>query len=718
MRLSIVAALVLGGCSGESPTLPGAPPTPNAPPATAPEPPTEAPATGRISVTDDDLILAELISGDMTGNPFDLNGKTLVFTPDGSGGYSRSINPVLWEADVGDDVSVRARVAFRNFRFEFSGQRWDSFHISPRGVLTFGSPYIDSYWATQRFSTMRQLAAPLSDRPTISVLYKPLLLRHGIGPFVSYRPDRVVVTWLAREPLFYVDGVPPREPSRFQAVLGADGSIRFNYLDVAFGDGVVGLFPATAPEKGDLIASLTDARDPSLPGHLDLLEAAIYGTDTADRVIVEFTVRDTIPDPAAGIAITYGLLFDTDEPYWTYWSNADEDFRLSIRLEDGDTRTRGGSLLPREAGNRIAMLADIGFSASIMASATQYERSVWAAGDSTTPREVTVPEATTDLSKSEDGFTTRPREVFRYRDAPDLAAAACRIVAELGDTFDLFVFHSEFRIDVQESLSDWRAYGSNEGVRGTGMGYQSPAPCGRGRLKGHWRIPNWVKGGNVWSRSRAESEIAADGFDAGRYHFAHEFGHTWLAVAGYEENGVRRELSRTGHWLPGLHAPTAFPWRENVRCRRSLMGGWYWVENEDGSFTRENCYGASARGFSWLDLYLMGLARADEVPDMFIVRNLREIGELRYSGDKEVVSIEQIIAAEGLREPTPATSQKDFNAGFVYLLDPGQVPEPDLLERHGRFRDAAVEHWEHITGGRSRITTEVARENRAAATRK
>lgn len=702
----VVAALALGGCSDDSPTLPSAPPQPITPSTTVPEPPPATPATGRVSVTDDDRILAELVSDDTAGNPFDLNRKTLVFTPDGSGGYSRSVNPVLWETDLGEAVSASAPVAFRNFRFEFAGHPWDSFYISPRGLLTFGSHHIDAYWTTKRYSTMRELAGPLSNQPTISVLYKPLIGWHDVGPFVSYRSDSVVVTWRAANPSFEVDGALPAEPSQFQAVLGADGSIRFNYLDVAFGDGVVGVFPATDPVKGDLVASLPDATDPALPGYLDLLEVAIYETDAADRVIVEFTVRDTIPEPGADISIYYTLSFDTDEPYWAYWSREEEDFDLFIRLENGGVRTRGGALLRREAGNQIALLADAGFSASIMASTTLREDSAWAAGDSTTPREIALPEVTTDLSQPDDGFTKRPREVFRYRSVPDLAPVACRIIAALGDAFDLLVFHGEFRIDVQESLSGWMAYEGDDRTRGIGFLLQDTAPCGGGRLKGHWKMPHWVKGGSVWSKRRADSG-AADPFDIGRYHFAHEFGHTWLAFVGYEESGVRRALNRNGHWPRELHAPTAFPWRENVRCRRSLMGGSYWVDNGDGSFTRDNCYGASARGFSWLDLYLMGLADADEVPDMFIVRNLRAIGESRYSGEKETVSIQQIIAAEGPREPMPATSQRNFNAGFVYLLDPGQRPAPDLLERHGRFRDAVVEHWEHITGGRSRITTEV-----------
>ena len=112
----------------------------------------------------------------------------------------------------------------------------------------------------------------------------------------------------------------------------------------------------------------------------------------------------------------------------------------------------------------------------------------------------------------------------------------------------------------------------------------------------------------------------------------------------------------------------------------------------------------------------MGLADASEVPDMFILRNLKALtegyGEDGYhggvfTGDKEIISIDQVIAAEGPREPSAAESQKVFNAGFVYLLEPGQTPTADLLDLHAEYRDKVVEHWSHITGGRSRITTQV-----------
>ncbi len=75
--------------------------------------------------------------------------------------------------------------------------------------------------------------------------------------------------------------------------------------------------------------------------------------------------------------------------------------------------------------------------------------------------------------------------------------------------------------------------------------------------------------------------------------------------------------------------------------------------------------------------------------------------------DRAALSIEQVVAAEGPRVPPEAEAQKDFNAGFVYLLGPGQTPHPDMLRLHAEYRDKVIEHWSHVTGGRSRMTTTV-----------
>ena len=140
------------------------------------------------------------------------------------------------------------------------------------------------------------------------------------------------------------------------------------------------------------------------------------------------------------------------------------------------------------------------------------------------------------------------------------------------------------------------------------------------------------------------------------------------------------------------------------------MGGASWREDSDGTFSPTVGWWTKAGGLSWLDLYLMGLATPEEVPDMYILRNLKQVTSDRrgpYTGEKEIVTVEQVIAAVGPRNPPIEQAPKAFNIGFVYFLFPGEAVDTELLPNHADYRDRALDHWRHITGGRGQLTTEL-----------
>ena len=670
---------------------------------------------GGVSTTPDNQILVELAPADTTAaNLFDLNGLTLAFTPDGQGGYSRSVQPLAWEEDLGAEISEGEEIAL-GFPFEFGGRTRNSFHVSKHGALTFGGPL--AYWyddAANRFDTMAEIAAKFVTDPTISPLFKP-----GYGgitgrrdplarQLVAHWPDRVVVTWFASEPHFY-SAFRPEAPDRFQAVLEADGGVRFHYGSIASGDGVVGLFPyGNDVPKGDVIAAIPDTRDPELPGHLDLLDVVIYETD-GDAVIVEFMTRDPVLEPGEGTRFSYRLAFDGDRPYWNpdyTRSRADADFEVRIVLRtDAEDRILGGRLLERE-GNRIAVLGIIpedlrGKPASVIAEVACFDNPGCGRADFSRRESLELPPRaeSVDLSRSDGRFGRRHSEVFHYPSAPDTVEIACRVIEALGDTFDMFMFHNEFRIDSQENATE---AGPKYGVRPEGIGVDDlpvrPAPCGDGRLKKALPLP-------ILSQNLRE--------DLGIDFLTHEFIHLWSAYLSFAGSGGKETLTNEFygiHWRGDLHSPAAFS--RTGRPASSVMGGSVWNDNGDGTFTPS----ASWSGLSWLDLYAMGLADASEVPDTFVLRNLEAVvegghnprGETYsggvYTGDREIVSIGQVVAAEGPRQPSASRSQKDFNVGFVYLLEPGQGPSSHLLEVHAQFAQEFVENWFEITGGRSRIT--------------
>jgi hypothetical protein len=104
------------------------------------------------------------------------------------------------------------------------------------------------------------------------------------------------------------------------------------------------------------------------------------------------------------------------------------------------------------------------------------------------------------------------------------------------------------------------------------------------------------------------------------------------------------------------------------------MYGNGWKDNGNGTFTS-----TSARsGYSALDLYLMGMIPKEKVPPMLLIDNplvdktkMPELGAT-VSGTAKTVTIDDIIAAEGVRIPDSASSPKKFNVGFVLLTRPGE----------------------------------------------
>ena len=301
--------------------------------------------------------------------------------------------------------------------------------------------------------------------------------------------------------------------------------------------------------------------------------------------------------------------------------------------------------------------------------------------------------------------------------AEGVEAVTCRIIEVLGDEFDFMAFNGQFRVDQQSpgpahGFAGFYAGNIAKLVTGIGIEHDHVPPCESDRLTNTWGYPVWIKAKTVVNEGDADVP-GRTSYSWGLTTFAHEIAHTWAANASYLADGERRAMTDRGvgagvHWVLGLHASAPFPWLGEHNG--SVMGGAHWRENGDGTYTPTVGWWTKGGGFSWLDLYLMGLATPDEVPDMFMLHDLEQVGDRHdgpYTAQKEIVTIEQVIAATGTRNPPPEQARTAFNVGFVYFLLPGQEPDPELLREHARYRDRAVEHWRHITGGRGRLTTRI-----------
>lgn len=188
----------------------------------------------------------------------------------------------------------------------------------------------------------------------------------------------------------------------------------------------------------------------------------------------------------------------------------------------------------------------------------------------------------------------------------------------------------------------------------------------------------------------------------------HEFGHRWLFFLqireGAEDTYSLNPIS--AHPAQYVHTPAAFNvYGEN---ESSVMGGAYFTDFGDGRFQSGDY---ESYGYSWLDLYLMGLAAPEEVPSFFYIRD-SGLGGAYYPPPNEIVTgtrvdvnVGQVISAIGPRTPVAATSQKSFRVYFVLLTRPGQAPADEEMERMADHRRTFVTNFRKATGYRGDVVT-------------
>lgn len=166
--------------------------------------------------------------------PFDLAGRSLNFTPDGSAGfYSLCVEPITQlptdpaggsPISLGDDASYQATLP-AGTNVSVYGYSSNVFFVGSNGYVTLGasdSSYSESVGV--HFS-LRRISALFDD------------LDPGAGGSISWKQlsDRVAVTW---------QNVPQyglSDSNTFQIEMYLDGRITISYLGISSGDALVGL---------------------------------------------------------------------------------------------------------------------------------------------------------------------------------------------------------------------------------------------------------------------------------------------------------------------------------------------------------------------------------------------------------------------------------------------------------------------------------------------
>ena len=105
----------------------------------------------------------------------------------------------------------------------------------------------------------------------------------------------------------------------------------------------------------------------------------------------------------------------------------------------------------------------------------------------------------------------------------------------------------------------------------------------------------------------------------------------------------------------------------------------------------------------------MGLISAAELPDFFALQNLTRVGkdvngQAIFKAERTLVTIRDVIAAEGPRLPDVDHSQRQFNTGIVLVVERGERPSHELAERANGIRRQWIQYWQTTTGHRASMT--------------
>jgi len=706
---------------------------------------------GKIS-TGGNLIVMELEDGALgKANFFDLAGRTLRFSPEGSR-YRVENGALQWDPDFGPEFTS-ADVTLHQFAFPFSGKNWNSFLVGETGTISFDTPEgakgpgprgRDRGISIGRFDPLADAADALANTvPAICVFFKPRMS----GPhYVKELPDRVVVTWDLTEPFGNIqDFTWFKTINRFQVVLRRNGSIEMSYNQLAAKDAIVGVYPLLSNAVEKPLATIGAEPHPTVAAHLDVRNLKLSVVDNLLLKVTLETRGPVLPEGNPALeGITYRVFFDAHLPLPTSADAAHPSAVWTVRGNEWPGHASryfafgpGLSRNVKTSGNTIMMEGLLPAELRGAEQVAIYAEAVAPGNpeqivERLSPHVVRLsgivnPDVHFSSLTPKDGPFVIVYESFHYLALPNPQDLSCTVIKALGDKFDFLAYYSDFRIDNQEAgtPSDGPLGGNVTGIGPTQQDLESY--CSQGRFQWEYVQPVYVGSNQMQEYPPQGAPVGTDhditiyahqlgeGSPNGRmlpYNYAmsqlgHEMGHRWAAFVSAKVNGETIPLGPV-HWARGLQAEAAFPYQRPTEA--SAMGGGVWQDNFDGTYTQlDDDYYVPATGYSHLDLYLMGLISAAEVPDFFILKNLVPVGKDTnghpiFKAERTKVTIQDVIAVEGPRLPDVDHSQRKFNTGIVVIVEHGKKPSRELIDRANGIHLQWIDYWATTTGHRASMT--------------
>jgi len=306
--------------------------------------------------------------------------------------------------------------------------------------------------------------------------------------------------------------------------------------------------------------------------------------------------------------------------------------------------------------------------------------------------------AAVDLSAvagTADGGASAVGERFAAEASLDLVAVSRRFFAEFADNYDQLLFWTDARVTESGTF----AFESTVKNAITGIGQEQAdfaAAYGSGG-----RLSSLVVMDDL-GKYPSDPGQRANGENTTLSLVAHETGHRWGATLRFRDAaGAVSEA-----WLGRQSAHWSFYCDSDA----SVLEGNDIEDQGGGSFRTV----ATVQRYGPFDLYAMGLLAEPEVPPGFYVdgpsgasqdREAAPRTGVAFTGTRREVSIGDVVAAMGPRNPPASRSPRVHRQAWVYVVGRGRNADSAALAKLETIRRAFEPFFSSATGGRMTLET-------------
>ena len=293
-----------------------------------------------------------------------------------------------------------------------------------------------------------------------------------------------------------------------------------------------------------------------------------------------------------------------------------------------------------------------------------------------------------DLSASSGILFAGPKaERFARTTELDLPALAAKFYQTHGDEYDQLVMFTNFSFDLEGAFA-FELNIKNE-IRGIGLEqFDFASDFGsNGRLQSFLAM-------NQLSEFPDDPDTVFFGTNSTINIIGQEAGHRWLAYTRFRDSNGQNSTKLLGR--DDAH------WSFFFNSEASVMEGNQIEDLGSGNFRTT----AATDRYSKLDQYIMGFRDPNQVGPMFYVDNVTgttrtassapAIG-ISFSGTRQNLTVNDIIATEGPRIPTVAAAPKVFKQAFILLVQRGTSPSNAEVAKLDRFRQRWQEFFAQAT---------------------